>query len=224
MKYNTLVCAYGKNEPVERIFERLYAMYLTNYREDYAYFALIDLPDGDYYRISGDMEIEDRVRHCYAMLERVHANRFFCAVRQRRIGYDERRFSCERGVAGAIETLWRFIKGGKNEVYPSFGEADFSEVDKVYFTAGGGDEISRISIIEPGGIFKLCSRIGENEAIIIGKACKDGHSFVGEGLYSAAALDKMLFFEPPRLDYLVANDVEPYFFDTAYLEKGQKIL
>jgi AraC-like DNA-binding protein len=61
------------------------------------------------------MEIEDRVRHCYAMLERVHTNRFFCAVRQRRIGYDERRFSCERGVAGAIETLWRFIKGGKND-------------------------------------------------------------------------------------------------------------
>ena len=59
MKSKTIVCAYGKNEPVERVFERLCAMYTSNYSPSYFYCALIDLPDGISYRTAGDKKIEE---------------------------------------------------------------------------------------------------------------------------------------------------------------------
>ena len=202
MNNRTLICSYGKNTSVKRIFERLYAMYISNYSEAYVYCALIDLPDGDMYRMAGDILIEEEAKKYLAGLSSKCKGQFFCGIRQRRIGYEKRAYCCENGVAGAIETLWRYVKGKENSLYPTYGLQGLGGVESIYFSAC--DSEGRISVIEPGGIFRLSALLGESDAVFAAaddtKHKKNQASICSfresEALYSASALEKMLFSQP----------------------------
>lgn len=212
MKGKTLICSYGKGIPVERIFEHLRALYLTNYSADYVWGALIDLPDSDLYRIAGDSLLEDKAEECLLQIKRECAGQFFCGVRQRRREYEGYRFSCENGAAGALEALWRQARGNGSPIC-SINESDtLTDVENIYFTRAKKED--NITVIEPGGLFKLASILAGNDAVFAPTYTlkadfkEDAEQFNGfETLYSAAALDKMLFCEPSAILPLCANEV-----------------
>ena len=219
MKGKTLICSYGKGIPVERIFEHLRALYLTNYSAQYVWGVIIDLPDSELYRMAGDSLIEDRARECLLEIKKECVGQFFCGVRQRRREYEGYRFSCENGARGALEALWRQVKGNGSSIYPIYESGALEGVENIYFTrAEKGDSVT---VIEPGGLFKLAARILGNDAIFVPTCALKGdisEHFDGfETLYSSIALDKMLFCEPSAILPDCANDVGFCTIDRKYL-------
>ena len=131
--------AYGKNEEVEETLERLFSMYLSNYSKSYYYGAIIDHPDSVCYRTCGDVEREEKARKCAERLNRECEGRFFCALRQSRFtaADDSARYLCEGGALGALKSLWRYLAGRKNEVFPIYGCVPKSknEISRVYYSS-----------------------------------------------------------------------------------------
>ncbi len=199
MNGKTVICAYGKNEAVERVFERLYGIYLTNFDKDFRYCALIDLPDAISYRASGDRRLEENAQSLTRKLNRESGNAFFCAIRQRRFAgsMECRKYACEAGAKGALEALWRYCKGKSAVLFPIFGKADVSEVSRIYFSGSENSE-GDLCIIEPGGVHSLCARLGEKDAVFAfagdmeGQFCSKNER-VFEGLYGEKGLDKLMF-------------------------------
>ncbi len=206
MKSRTVVCVYGKNEPIERVMERLNAMYVSNYSKNYVYGALIDLPDAISYRVSGDQQTEEKAQELVKMLSARYGSAFFCAIRQRRIRSDrEYRYACEDGVLGAIKALWRYVKGKGTELFPVFGCGGMNGAERIYFSAevrkDTGVHNEFIDVIEPNGIFRLAAHLRGNEAVFAFTGAFDGDKSgcdenKTEVLFSAAALDKLLSCEP----------------------------
>ena len=212
MKGKTLICSYGKGIPVEQIFEHLRALYLTNYSSDYVWGVLIDLPDSDLYRIAGDSVIEDRARECLLEIKRECVGDFFCGVRQRRREYEGYRFLCENGARGALEALWRQVKGNGSPIYPIYEAGVLEGVENIYFTRAEKED--SVTVIEPGGLFRLAARLTESDAVFAptcalkGDFRGDFRYFNGfETLYSARALEKMLFCEASEILPICANEV-----------------
>ena len=241
MNSKTVVCAYGKNEPIERIFERLHAMYLSNFSRSYVYCALIDLPDAFCYRNAGDGELEEKAERYIKRLENECEGQFFCGIRQRRIEWESRMYKCEFGAAGAMKALWRHICGKENELYPTFGGAVLSEAERVYFSSERGYAGEPITVIEPNGIFKLGSSLTEYDAVFaFAGAMKGAKTHLPdadipltesiftdtagilddrcEGIYSASTLDRMLFADSSVIRSAVMGSVGLSFFEKSFLK------
>jgi hypothetical protein len=207
MKSKTIVCAYSKNEPIERAFERLLAMYTSNYSDSYTYCVLIDLPDGISYRMAGDSLLEDEAQRLFGLLNGKFGNRLICAVRQRRSSGDtsEGKYVCEGGARGALATLWRHSKGKDDGLFPIFGCDETQGAERIYFSRPEMCmDAEHIDVIEPSGIFRLASKLQGFEAVFAftGEMECDlfnhfewndpGEKEVFEGLYSSVALDKII--------------------------------
>ena len=199
MKSRTVVCVYGKNEPIDRVMQRLRATFLSNYSKSYVYGAIIDLPDAISYRVLGDLKTEERAGELIGLLKNEYGDAFFCAIRQRRIcSGREYRYVCEEGALGAVKTLWRYSKGKSTELFPIFGCGGLGQAERIYFSAEVGAESGEsIDVIQPNGIFALAELMKENEAVfasagaIIGKKAGElGQR--AEVLFDARALDKLL--------------------------------
>ena len=214
MKSKTIVCAYGKNEAVEDIFLRLYAIYLSNFSESYVYFALIDLPDGISYRMAGDSLIEDEAMRLFEKFNGHFGGRLTCAVRQRRskgsaLGGE---YVCEGGEAGALAALWRHSKGKDEGLCPIFGCDETGGAERIYFSRSGVRENSAcIDVIEPGGVFMLESSLGEYDAVFaLTGAMKRGFAELDEapeGLYGSGALDKLICADRVEIDGRIIKNV-----------------
>lgn len=213
MDSRTLVCAYGKNESVERIFARLRQMYLDNNSSSYVYCAVVDLCDALSYRAAGDRQIEEEARDCLRGLKNAFGERFFCIVRQRR--YHSKGcaygYFCEGGALGALKELWRYAYGGKEVLFPLMGEDGILEkwrAERIYFSCASDDEKVLLSgygcdrngifdekcirVIERDGIFKLGKEVGNGACFALDPLRYDGIERIGEGLYSAYALNTLL--------------------------------
>lgn len=206
MKSRTVVCVYGKNEPVEMIMERLNAMYVSNYSESYVYGALIDLPDAISYRTAGDLMLEEKAQELIRVMNARYDGAFFCAIRQRRIRMDkEYRYACEEGAVGALKALWRSVKGKGTEIFPVFSGKVLNGTERVYLSAQvgsvGDKDNGYIDVIEPNGVFGLASLLDEYEAAFAftGAIESENNGFLTdktEALFCADALDKLLSCEP----------------------------
>lgn len=213
MDSRTLVCAYGKNESVERVFARLRQMYLNNYSPNYVYCAVVDLCDALSYRAAGDGCIEKKAESCLRGLKNDFGERFFCAVRQRR--YQSSRcaygYFCEGGALGALKELWRYAYGGKEVLFPVPGDVGIPQkwrAERIYFSCSGDDEKTHLNgygcdrneffdekcirVIERRGIFKLAKELGNGVNFALDPSRGDGGLRIGEGLYSAYALNTLL--------------------------------
>lgn len=172
MNSKTAVCAYGKQGTVERVFERLFTMYLSNYSGAYYYGAVIDLPDSVCYRAPDDGAREEMARKCVEYLNKRCEGRFFCVMRQRRYvsmrnGY---LYTCEGGAQGALKSVWRYLGGRKNELFPVYGCVP-TEVERIYFSSFDEERPltegrkTLIDCIEPNGIFRLADRLLDGGAV-----------------------------------------------------------
>jgi hypothetical protein len=192
-------------------------MYLSNHSKSYYYGAIIDLQDSVCYRAPTDTAREEMAKKCVDYLNKNGDASFFCAVRQRRYvslnnGYI---YLCEGGAEGALRSLWRYIKGRKNEVFPIYGCVP-KDVERLYFSSYD-DEMSeqlsdekRYYCIEPGGIFSLGEQLNPDcaaypRSVGYEARAKSGilSSFFGkrrsekrsvEALYSEKVLEKFAFF------------------------------
>lgn len=205
----TVVCAYENHGNISEAFKRLFGMYLSNYSKKYSYGAIIDLPGSLSYRALGDDKIEAEAKRFVERMSKECEGRFFCMIRQRRcISLPcDREYGCEGGALGALKSLWRFLAGRKNDVFPVYGcvPNDVVNVDGVYFSPCGEKGNGDNYCIEPNGIFRLWERIegsdvafptfsGEvkrRKRLLFGTACHKEYVNC-EGLYTASALDRLL--------------------------------
>ena len=205
----TVVCAYENRGNINEAFKRLFGMYLSNYSKKYSYGAIIDLPGALSYRALGDDKIEAEAKKFVERMSGECDGRFFCMIRQRRcISLPcDREYGCEGGALGALKSLWRFLAGRKNDVFPVYGcvPNDVGKVDGVYFSPCGEQRSGDDYCIEPNGIFRLWERVegcdvafptftGElkrRRSLIFGGACNK-EQVRCEGLYTAGALDRLL--------------------------------
>ena len=101
----------GGVKEVDRAFECLEALMLSERRESYYWGVMLDHAPGALYRTFGDREMEERARTRFSELCRKYKScGFFCLLRSRRYGKD-RVFRCENGLSGAL----RMLAGGRDE-------------------------------------------------------------------------------------------------------------
>jgi hypothetical protein len=155
----------------------------------------------------GDGECEEKARKYIEHLNRCFGGHFFCAIRQRRYltsegGY---RYGCEEGACGALKSLWRYLSGRKNELFPVYGCVP-SGFERIYFSSldeETGNAVSNkngFECIEAGGVFRLSEQISFGKAIFPFSECtrlgrthgKREITTTCEALYSSAALDRLL--------------------------------
>ena len=90
---------------VDRGFDLLIEMMLSDRREDYLWGVLMDLAPSSLFRTFGDYEIEARVRYRFDRLCSEYADcGFFAILRGRRYG-GRNGFRCEGGIYGALKVL-----------------------------------------------------------------------------------------------------------------------
>ncbi len=190
---NTVIAVYEADGDAEKAFQRLNAIYNSNYINDAVYGAVIDLSPSVCYISASDEKTVKTAKRYFEETVRDKKERFFCALRPRRYLSDPNklkkyrnvyaRFACENGALGAIDALIGSIKSGKECFYAYFGTEIFSDCDRLYFS--GYDENGDKGVLPyPDTIKRLCERYKDKEALFP-KITIGRRSFfnVSEGLY-----------------------------------------
>ena len=142
MKDNVIVIMYCGNGEVDKAFEYLLMLYLSNYRSGNVYGVVLDLPPSVCYNTAGDGEIAEKSERYVSTYTKRYGRSFFCAIRPRRYHVGSKKFpyayfSCDDGETGALNDVKSFISGNKEVFSSYYGNENFGDCGMIYLTAYG---------------------------------------------------------------------------------------
>ncbi len=142
MKDNIVVTLYCGDGRIDKAFEYLNILYLSNYRSGALYGVVADLPPSVCYSAVSDRDISESAERNIDILSRRYGAYFFCAVRPRHYNVGSKKrpypyYSCNGSAQEALRDIILYFSGDKGVFLSVYGSTEISDHGMIFFTDCG---------------------------------------------------------------------------------------